>query len=51
MQAASLNVFVNTKLMADRAHATARDDAAYDLLDTYLPKADAIIAEGGERLR
>lgn len=51
MQAASLNVFVNTKLLADRAHATARDDAAYDLLDTYLPKADAIIAEVGERLR
>ena len=37
--------------MLPSCHAAARDDAAYDLLDTYLPKADAIIAKVGERLR
>lgn len=51
LQAASLNVFVNTRLMADRVHAEACDAQAHELLDEYLPMADATFASVGERLR
>lgn len=44
LQAASLNVFINTKSMKDREHATACETEAHQLLNTYLPKADAIFA-------
>ena len=39
---ASLNVFINTKAMADRAHAEALENEARALLDEYAPKAEAI---------
>ena len=42
LQAASLNVFVNTASMGDRSYAQARDDEARRMLATYLPKADDI---------
>ena len=42
LQAASLNVFINTKAMADREYAAALDKKAQELLDTYLPLADTI---------
>lgn len=51
LQAASLNVFVNTRLMKDRVHAEACDAQARELLDEYLPMADAVFASVGERLR
>lgn len=51
LQSASLNVFVNTRLMADRAHAAqlnARTDA---LLAEYIPCADAVVAAVNDQLR
>ena len=40
LQAASLNVFINTKLMADRTHAAALDARADALLAEFVPRAD-----------
>lgn len=51
LQAASLNVFVNTRLMTDRVHAESCDAQARELLDEYLPMADAVFASVEERLR
>ncbi len=51
LQAASLNVFVNTRLMKDRVHAEACDAQARELLDRYVPMADATFANVEERLR
>lgn len=51
LQAASLNVFINTKLMADRAHAAELDAKADKLLDEFVPKADAVFAAVTEKLR
>lgn len=51
LQAASLNVFVNTKLMKDRVHAEACNAQARELLDEYLSMADAVFASVEERLR
>lgn len=45
MQAASLNVAINTKSMRDRDKAGALDAEAKSLLDTWIPKADAVFAE------
>lgn len=42
LQAASLNVYANTKLMTDRVHADACNLVARDLLDAYIPMADAV---------
>ena len=42
MQAASLNVFINTKSMTDRAYAEQVNADAQALLDRYLAKADDI---------
>ena len=50
LQAASLNVFVNTASMADRAHARACDARAQQLLDEYCPRADAVFASVRERV-
>ena len=44
LQAASLNVFINTKLMTDKTHAAA-------LLSEYVPKADAVFAQVTKQLR
>ena len=51
LQAASLNVFVNTGLMADRARAAALDARADTLLEGYLPRADAVFAAITGKLR
>ena len=40
LQAASLNVFINTKLMADRSRAAALDARADALLAEFVPRAD-----------
>lgn len=51
LQAASLNVFVNTGLMRDDAYAAACEGSARELLDMYLPKADAVYARVEAALR
>lgn len=51
LQAASLNVFINTKLMTDKTHAAALDAQADALLDEYVPKADAVFAQVTKQLR
>lgn len=42
MQAAGLNVKVNTRLMADKAHADALEAKAEQLLAEFVPQADAV---------
>ena len=42
MQAASLNVFINTKSMKDRACAGALEKEANELLDKYTAMGDEI---------
>lgn len=51
MQAASLNVFINTKMMKDREAARALEEEADALLEKYCALADAVYAEviGGIR--
>ena len=44
LQAASLNVFINTKLMADRERAAALDAKTDKLLDEFVSRADAVFA-------
>ncbi len=51
LQAASLNVFVNTKLMADRIHAAQLNAQADALLAEYIPYADAVVCAVNEQLR
>lgn len=51
LQAASLNVFINTKLMTDRAHAAQLDAQADALLSEFVPKADEAFVSVTERLR
>ncbi|MCD8329950.1 MAG: cyclodeaminase/cyclohydrolase family protein [Lachnospiraceae bacterium] len=48
---ASLNVFINTKSMADRAYAEALNEKAQTMIDTYTVKADAIFADVQGRFR
>ena len=42
LQSASLNVFINTKTLSDRARAEALNAKANGMLDRYCPMADAI---------
>ena len=51
LQAASLNVFINTKLMADRARAAALDARADALLAEFVPRADEIFNAVSGKLR
>ena len=51
LQAASLNVFINTKLMTDREHAAALDAQADALLNEFVPKADAVFTSVTQKLR
>ena len=51
LQSASLNVFINTKLMKDRVHAAALDAQADDLLDEFVPQADAVFVQVTNDLR
>lgn len=51
LQAASLNVFINTKLMTNREHAAALDARADALLNEYIPQADTVFASVTNQLR
>ena len=51
LQAASLNVFINTKLMTDRIRADGLDAQADRLLGEYVPRADAVFASVTQKLR
>ena len=51
LMGASLNVFINTKSMTDRAYAAAVEAEADDLLKTYCAKADEIYDSVVARLR
>lgn len=45
LSAASLNVFINTKSMKDRAYAEDVNQKAHAMMDTYLPMCDDIFAK------
>ena len=51
LQAATLNVFINTKLMADRSRADVLDAKADNLLNEFVPRADAVFASVMQKLR
>ena len=51
LQSASLNVFINTKLMTDRPRADALDAQADALLNEYIPRTDAVFASVTNKLR
>ena len=51
LQAASLNVFINTKSMADRAYAEEINQKANAMLTAYTARADAIYQSVLERLQ
>jgi len=51
MYAAALNVFVNTKLMQDRAYAKEMNDKVDALMDLYWKKADMIYEDVYNKLR
>lgn len=51
LQAASLNVFINTKLMTDRSRADVLDAKADNLLNEFVPRADAVFASVMQKLR
>ena len=42
LQGASLNVFINTKSMTDKAYAAELNKKAFEMLDKYVPMADEI---------
>ena len=51
LEAASLNVFVNTKTLADRSFADAVESECDTLLDEYCPRAEACAAKVMARIR
>ena len=51
LQAASLNVFINTNLMADRSRADVLDAKADSLLNEFVPRADAVFESVMQKLR
>jgi formiminotetrahydrofolate cyclodeaminase len=51
LQGASLNVFINTKAMTDKAYADGLNKKAYAMLDKYVPMADEIYNSVFERLK
>ena len=51
LQGASVNVFINTKSMKDRAHAEALEAEADQLLARYVPLAEDVYARIVEKLR
>ena len=50
LEAAGLNVAVNTRLMADRTRAAALDGRAAALLEEYVPRAEAVYSRVRARL-
>ena len=51
LQGASLNVFINTKSMLDKAYADELNKKAYDMLAKYVPMADDIFNNVFDRLK
>jgi formiminotetrahydrofolate cyclodeaminase len=51
LQAASLNVFINTKTMTDRSYAEDINRKAVTMLETYQPLADSIYTAVAARLK
>ena len=51
LEAASMNVFVNTRSLKDRAFADALDAEADELLETYVQRANAIVERVSAALR
>ncbi len=51
LQGASLNVFINTKSMKERAYADQLNKQAMEMLDKYVPMADEIYESVFARLR
>lgn len=51
LDGASLNVFINTRLMADRGRAAAFEREADALLAEYLPRAERVFESVRQRLR
>ena len=45
LQSASFNIYINTKLLKDRAFAEAANRKADEMLRTYMKKADQIIEQ------
>ena len=50
LKGASLNVFINTKSMADRESAEAYNKKAFEMLDKYVPMAEEIFSGVQKRL-
>jgi formiminotetrahydrofolate cyclodeaminase len=48
---ASLNIFINTKLMKDREYAEALNSEAAELMNTYAPMAEKIFDSVLDKLR
>lgn len=51
LEAASLNVYVNTKALEDRAFATATEEEVNDMLGTYVQRAETCAAMVRDRIR
>ncbi|OUN89240.1 cyclodeaminase/cyclohydrolase family protein [[Collinsella] massiliensis] len=51
LRAASVNVFVNTSELADRAYAEALEREADGLLEAYIPRAEALAARVTDHIR
>ena len=51
LESASLNIFINTKTLSDREIAAELDRKADDMLNTYIPRAEAVAREVTARLR
>ena len=51
LQAAGLNVSINTRLMADKAHAAALNAQADRMLAAFVPQADAVYTQIAQQLR
>ena len=45
LEAASMNVFINTKSLTDRAHAEAIEAECDSMLGSYIPRAEAVAAQ------
>ena len=51
LEAAAINVFVNTKALADRAHAAALESEVDIMLATYVPRAEEVAADVMGKIR
>lgn len=51
LEAAAMNVFVNTKSLADREHAQALEAECDKMLGEYIPKAETVAADVMSRIR